>query len=295
MRVSHKTAYVYLFLTMTFWAGNSITARMFAADLPPLQHAFWRWLIASFLILIIFRPPLKRDLPIIWENKWPIFWIATTGIGAYNTMQYWALNFTTVSNVGLLQTTIPIILCFFEWVFFKEKTTKIQILGMMLATIGVFVVLIKANLTNLINLTFNYGDLIMVGAILLYGVFSLLIRFSPKKVNHWSLIWVLFFIGAIELFPLQLLEYQAGYRINLSIGPMLGLTYIVIGPAILAYKFYTSAVVTLGAIRTGLFFYWLPIASVFLAILILGEPLQIYHLIGFVFVVCGLRLGLTRS
>ena len=190
---------------------------------------------------------------------------------------------------------VKIILCFFEWLFFRERITRIQMLGMMVATIGVFVVLIKAELENLLNLTFNSGDLIMVIAIIIYGLFSLLLRFSPKEVNHWSFLWVLFIIGAIELFPLQFLEYQAGYRMNLSIGPILGLSYIVICPALLAYKFYTSAVITLGVTRTGLFFYWLPIASVILAIIILGEPLQNYHIIGFVLVVCGLRLGLTKK
>ena len=280
---------------MTFWAGNSITARMFADDLPPLQHAFWRWVIASFLILMIFRPPLQRDLPIIWTYRWPVFWIGTTGIGAYNTLQYWALNYTTVSNVGLLQTTIPIILCSLEWLVFKEKIIRTQVLGMMVATIGVLVVLVKASLANLLNFTFNFGDLIMVCAIFVYGIFSLLLRYSPKQVNHWSLLWVLFVIGAVELLPLQLIEYQAGYRMNLSLGPVVGLSYIVIGPALLAYKFYTVAILALGATRTGLFFYWLPIASVILAILILGEPLQIYHLIGFVLVVFGLRLGLAKK
>ena len=295
MRISDRTAYIYLFLTMTFWAGNSITARMFADDLPPLQHAFWRWVIASFLILMIFRPPLQRDLPIIWTYRWPVFWIGTTGIGAYNTLQYWALNYTTVSNVGLLQTTIPIVFCSLEWLVFKEKITRTQFLGMMVVTIGVLVVLVKASFVNLLNFTFNFGDLIMVCAIFVYGIFSLLLRYAPKQVNHWSLLWVLFVIGAVELLPLQSLEYQAGYRMNLSIGPVLGLSYIVIGPALLAYKFYTVAILALGATRTGLFFYWLPIASIILAILILGEPLQIYHLIGFVLVVFGLRLGLAKK
>ena len=295
MRVTDKVAYIYLFFTMTFWAGNSIVARMFADDLPPLQHAFWRWVIASCLILCIFRPPLRKGLPIIWAYRWPVFWIATTGIGAYNTLQYWALNYTTVSNVGLLQTTLPIVLCSLEWLVFKEKITRLQMLGMTIATIGVLVVLIKAELSNLLNLSFNLGDLIMVGAIFIYGIFSLLIRLAPKEVNQWSFLWVLFIIGAVELFPLQILEYQAGYRMNLTLGPVLGLTYIVIFPALLAYKFYTSAVVTLGITRTGLFFYWLPIASVILAIVILNEPLQLYHFIGFVLVVCGLRLGLTKK
>jgi drug/metabolite transporter (DMT)-like permease len=153
-----------------------------------------------------------------------------------------------------LQTTLPIVLCLLEWLVFREKITRTQILGMMVATIGVGVVLIKANFVNLLHLSFNLGDLIMVGAIFVYGIFSLLIRYSPKQVNQWSFLWVLFVIGALELLPLQLLEYQAGFRMNLTISPILGLSYIIIGPALLAYKFYTSAFLTLGATRTGLFF-----------------------------------------
>ena len=118
------------------------------------------------MILIIFRPPLKRDLPIIWTYRWPVFWIGTTGIGAYNTLQYSGLNHIIVSNVGLLQTTIPIVLCLLEWLVFKEKITRTQMLGTMVATIGVGVVLLKTNLANLLHLSFNFGDLIMVGAIL---------------------------------------------------------------------------------------------------------------------------------
>ena len=155
------------------------------------------------------------------------------GIKLYHCKQCWFVTNHSPNNI-----------VFFEWLFL-ETITRIQMLGMMVATIGVFIVLIKADLGNLLNLTFNSGDLIMVIAIIIYGLFSLLLRFSPKEVNHWSFLWVLFIIGAIELFPLQFLEYQAGYRMNLSIGPILGLSYIVICPALLAYKFYTSAVVTL--------------------------------------------------
>ncbi len=252
-------------------------------------------MVASFLILKFFKPPLQRDFPIIWTHRWSVFWIGTTGIGAYNTLQYWALNYTTVSNVGLLQTTLPIVLCSLEWLIFEEKITPTQMLGMMVASIGVVIVLLKASFVNLRNLTFNFGDLIMIGAIFVYCIFSLLLCYSPKQLNHRSFLWVLFVIGTVELLPLQLLEYQAGNRMNLSIGPILGLIYILIGPTLLAYRFYTSAILTLRATRTGLFFYWLPIASIILALLILGEPLQIYYLIGFVLVVFGLRLGLAKK
>ena len=67
MRVTDKVAYIFLFFTMTFWAGNSIVARMFADDLPPLQHAFWRWwAVAQGAMgpdgVVMTAPALDQDL-----------------------------------------------------------------------------------------------------------------------------------------------------------------------------------------------------------------------------------------
>ena len=79
---------------------------------------------------------------------------------------------------------------------------------------------------------------------------------------------------------------------QLTTGSVIAICYIVIGPAFLAYKFFTSAVATLGPNRAGVFFYWLPIAAAGLAVPLLGEPLYSYHFIGFILVVMGLRFGL---
>ena len=158
MLVSNRTAYIYLFFTMTFWAGNAVTGRLFYEDLPPLQLAFWRWVIAGIIIYAVFRPPLMRDFPIMWAHKWPIFWIATFGIGAYNTMQYWALNYTTVSNAGLLQTTMPVVICLLEWLVYRTMINRLQMLGMVAATAGVLVVIGRGQLDVLLNLSFNIGS-----------------------------------------------------------------------------------------------------------------------------------------
>jgi len=88
MKVSERTALFYLFATMSLWAGNAIVGRMFYAELPPFQLAFWRWVLAGLLVLVVMRPPLKEDWPVIWAHKWILLFIATFGIGCYNTLQY---------------------------------------------------------------------------------------------------------------------------------------------------------------------------------------------------------------
>lgn len=290
-QISERTAIIFLLCTMTFWAGNAVTGRMFYEELPPFQLAFWRWVLAGAIVLIILRPPLRQDWALIWEYKWTLLIIGTLGIGMYNTLQYWALHYTTATNVGLIQTIMPILITMMDWMINRTRVYKIQFVGMALSTLGVVVVVSRGDVNVLLDLSLNIGDVLMVIAVLVYGLFSVLLKRAPK-LNQWSLLFVLFMIGAVELLPLQYYEYASGERFAFSTGPIIGMIYIIIGPALLAYYFFTTAVGRLGANKAGLFFYWLPIAAAGLAAWLLDERLALYHLAGFVLVVIGLRLGL---
>lgn len=292
-QISDRTAIIFLLCTMTFWAGNAVTGRMFHAELPPFQLAFWRWVCAGLIVLVLLRPPLRKDWAVIWAHKWTLLIIGTLGIGMYNTLQYWSLHYTTATNVGLIQTIMPILITMMDWAINRSRVYKIQWVGMGLSTIGVLIVISRGDINVLLGLSLNIGDVLMVVAVLIYGLFSVLLKRAPK-VNQWSLLFVLFMIGAVELLPLQYYEYASGARFDYGTGPIIGFMYIVIGPALLAYYFFTTAVGKLGANRAGIFFYWLPIAAAGLAAIFLDERLALYHLAGFVLVVMGLRFGLWR-
>ena len=292
MKVSERTALIFLFATMSLWAGNAIVGRMFYEELPPFQLAFWRWILAGLLILIVMRPPLKQDWPVIWRHKWTLVFIGTFGIGCYNTLQYAALNYTTATNVGLIQTAMPVLVAILDRLVYRSHTSWLQSIGMGLSTLGIMVIIAQGDLSRLLDLSINIGDFYMVLAILTYGIFSVSLRAAPQ-LNQWSFLFVLFVVGALELLPFQLWEYSQGARMVIKEATILAMIYIVIGPAFLAYKFFTSAVATLGPNRAGVFFYWLPIAAAGLAVPLLGEPLYSYHFVGFVLVVLGLRFGLT--
>ena len=212
MKVSERTALFYLFATMTLWAGNAIVGRMFYEELPPFQLAFWRWVLAGVLVLIVMRPPLRQDWAVIWAHKWILIFIATFGIGCYNTLQYAALNYTTATNVGLIQTAMPVL-----WLFLTVSYIALIPRGYNLSEWGFRLLGWYGLLRKVICHACLISPLIlvisMVLAILTYGIFQSL-RAAPK-LNQWSYLFVLFVIGAAELFPLQLYEYAQGARMQL--------------------------------------------------------------------------------
>ncbi|MGC6391723.1 MAG: DMT family transporter [Alphaproteobacteria bacterium] len=287
-------AYGYLALTMSFWAGNAIVGRMFRDDLPPITLAFIRWFCAFLLILIIFRPPLIRDWPVMKAN-WKIMLITGTfGIGIFNTLQYISLQYTTAINVGLMQVLMPMTILLLDVLFFSVRVGLIQITGMLCATCGVVVILSQGNFDILTQLEFNFGDLTMLTAVMLYSIFAVALRLKPA-VHQWSFLAAIFAIGAIELFPFLLFEWFQGSSLNITQSSLLGISYVVIGPAILAYLFFTKGVETLGPNRAGMFFYFIPLVTAALSVLILGEPVETFHLVGFVLTALGLRLALQRT
>lgn len=288
---SSTLAYLYLAATMTFWAGNAVVGRLFRDDLPPITLAFIRWSMAFLVIMIIIRPPILRDWPVLRQN-WKVLLVAGTfGIGIFNTLQYMALQHTTAINVGLIQVMMPISILVLDILFFGVRARPIQFVGMALATFGVIVILSQGNPAILLDLEVNIGDLIMLTAVLLYSIFAVALRLKPK-VHQWSFLAVVFLIGTIELLPFFIWEYAQGLRPNITVESSIGIIYVIIGPAILAYLFFTRGVETLGPNRAGMFFYYIPLATALLAVLIINEPLELFHLVGFVLTAIGLRLSL---
>jgi drug/metabolite transporter (DMT)-like permease len=106
---------------------------------------------------------------------------------------------------------------------------------------------------------------------------------------------VIFIIGALQLLPFLFYEFAYDRQIQVTSETVWVIAYIVIGPAFLAYKFYTSGVSTLGPNKAGMFFYWIPIATAIMATMFLDESLQLFHFAGFCLVGLGLRLGLSEK
>lgn len=279
-----------LTLTFLFWASNIVLGRHLAASFPPVGLAFLRWAGAAVILLILAAPRLRADWPLIRRHPLLLAVLAATGIGAYNALAYRGLHETEAINALLTQSSAPLLIAFWSLVLFRDGLSGRQAVGIVISLSGVLLVLMRGEVANLLALRLNPGDVWFLAAMVLYALYSSLLRLRPR-IDGRSFLAVIVSGGALMLLPVWVWELSAGSVPPLTGEAVLTLAYLVMGPSVLAYLFFNRGVELLGANASGPYFHLMPMFGTVLAILFLGEAPRWFHPIGFVLIVGGIALA----
>ena len=129
--------YLLLSITALCWAGNAIVGRLAAGHIPPVTLSFLRWTFAFLLVLPFAWKHLVQDWPAIRGKLGLMVTLSITGIGAFNTLQYWALEHTQALNTLLLQSAAPLLVALWSLVILGIRLTAAQAFGVLLSMCGV--------------------------------------------------------------------------------------------------------------------------------------------------------------
>jgi len=285
-----KAPYLLLTLTPLFWGGNFVLGRGVHEFFPPIALASIRWTLAFLIILPFAWPHLRRDWPVI-RAQWPwLLLLGATGAGSFNTLTYIGLNHTPALNALIINSSGPVMIALASFIFFGDRLTARQGLGIAISLIGVIVVVSKGDPQRLAQLQFNTGDLWVLGAMGVWGVYTAFLRKRPEI--HWlSLAATLFGVAALINWPLHLWEHAFVRSLTLSTDALLAIGYVAIFPSILAYVFYMRGVQLIGGNRAGVFLHLIPLFGSTLAILILGEQPLWSHALGFALILTGVTIA----
>ena len=278
--------YLLLLVTALCWAGNAIVGRLAAGHIPPVTLSFLRWSLAFLLILPFAWKHLVRDWSAIRARLGTMVVLSITGIGAFNTLQYWALEHTEALNTLLLQSAGPLFVAVWSLILLGVSLTLAQAGGILLSLTGVLVILLRGDLTTLTSIEFNKGDIIFTVALAIFGLYSVL---SLKRPNIHGLCFVgfTFGCGAASLVPLLIYELFSRPVMQLDAPNLLTLFYVAVFPSTLAYLCFNRGVQLIGANRAAPFFHVVPVFGSVMAIVFLGERPQLFHFIGFALVLVG--------
>ena len=294
----HANPYALLTLTTLLWAGNAIAGKMAAGVISPVALTFARWLIACVAFYFFARPHLKNDWPAIRKSLPLLFGLGALGFSAFNFGLYGALHYTTAINVTIEQSAMPVLIIFANYLFFSTRITGLQGVGVLLTIIGVLVTATRGSPLAVFEIGINRGDAIMMLAVLLYGSYTVALRFRPDI--HWtSLMFVLTCSAAVFAAPFYAVEIlRDGFRMPGSEAWAI-IAYTAIFPSMVSQMFFIRGVAMLGANRASLFINLVPIFGALLAVLILGESFRPYHMVGLALVLGGIamaeRFGEHRS
>lgn len=292
MADSRKTApfaapYLLLTLAVLFWSGNFILGRAVRMDVPPVALAFWRWALASLLVLGPAIAPLKRDAAAIRGN-WPILiLLAATGVASFNTLVYTGLQYTVAINAFLMQAMMPVCIILFSFLLFRTRINRRQGASVVLCLSGAVTIIIQGDLQVLSSLSLNPGDLLVLVAVLAYAAYSVLLRKRPA-IHPLSFVAVTFGLGTLMLLPLYLWETIRIRALQFNGVTLLSILYVAVFPSIVSYLCYNRGVESIGANRAGVFLYLMPVFGSLMAVGLLGESLFWFHWVGIALIAAGL-------
>ena len=287
-----KNAYIFLILATLFWSGNFIVGKAASLfEIPPFTLNFYRWIFAWLILAPFTLKEIFQKKNYIINNIKLILILGVTSITVFNSIVYYSLNFTQVISGVLMISTIPVMIIFFCWVFKIEKTNFYQILGVFFSLMGVVVIVTNANISKLLNLNFNKGDLWMVVAMFSWAMYSALLRKKKLKLSQISLLQTIISAGLILLLPAYLIEMALGYKVDIHLPFILTLTYVVLFPGLASFFFWIKGISIIGSNRSGIFLHLMPIFSTIMAMFIFKEKFMIFHLIGAILIITGIILS----
>ena len=289
-------AYVFLIFSTLFWSGNFIVGKFATLfEIPPMSLNVLRWISVWIILLPFTFKEIRSNLVYIKKNILVIGFMGMITISLFNSVVYYALNYTQVINAVLVLAAIPAATIVLSSIMKIEKTNLFQILGLVLSIIGIGSIISNGEVQRILSLSFNKGDLWMIVCVLSWSLYSTLLKKHKFKFSQFTLIQLMVSVGLLFLIPQLLYEQSIGLEIKFNKAFFLILFYVVAFPAIAAYYFWQKGVEIIGPNRASMFIQLMPLFSAVMAIIIFNEKFELYHFAGAAFIVSGIYLSNKKT
>ena len=291
-------------LTNLLWSGHFIAARIAGGqlDVRPFQLSFFRFLAATsiltaFMAITYFtgrREVIRQDLAILRKHWLKLAAIGILGHALFVSFVYFSLYTGQVPTVAVLQATMPAVVVAAGFVLFRDRLSLPQGTGTIICMLGALLVVAQGNPLNLLALDLTQSVLWMSGAVIMYGVFTVLIRLRPEGLSDLGFLWILVTASLVFLTPFFLVNVNNHGLTELRPGVVLAVVYITIGPGLMAAYFWNRGVKLLGSNRAGVFINLMPVFAGAMAWAFLGESFSWYHFAGLAVIIFGITM-VTRK
>ncbi len=287
-------AYLALIATTAMWGSTGVVSRALMETIPPLVLAAARWGVA-FAVLLPLVWPERREILRALRRDWRRLLLLTLAGGApQSALVFTGLAQSTAINLGLLNSTIPVLIILISWGWRGRRPRRLEGIGLATSFAGVLLILAHGDLRALLQLQFNAGDLIMLSAMLVWAVYTMGLQDRPRSLSLFAFVFVMALMGESLTLPFAALQWMHAGGVHLGAREWLGLLYIGALPTLVGTALFSFGVERVGAVRAGILIHLMPVFSSVFATLFIGERLFAYHAAGFVLVAGGAILGCLK-
>ncbi len=282
--------YALLLAAATILASNHIIGRWVQGDMPPMGIGFWRLAIAS-IVLLPFVGRSLWDKRAVIRHHWKLFLVLAVALGPFgNAAVYVAYHFTTAINGGVVSVAQPVATVLVTFLVFRETITRVQGLGIAVATVGVLVIILRGDLARLLGLEPNIGDLIMLAAMIGFAIHNSLLRNIPSDFTTAEILLTVQLFALVVMFPIYVTESIVYQPMPVTWEAAAVMAWVGIVVAVIAVGFTNTTVLAIGANKATIGNYIRALITAGLAMLLLGEQPEAFHIVAFVLIAAGVMM-----
>lgn len=270
-------------LATVVWSGSFVTSRGLHDSVPPLQHAFWRWVVALLAVAPFGARQAWRRRALFRRHARYVLLASLLGVAVYNTLVNQAGLTTPAATMGMIMAASPVLMAVFERLGGARLGAR-RTTGLLIACAGVaFLVGGGAK--------FSPGDLWMIAAACSFAGYSALLRRRPAELGGTAFLFTTFLIGTVLLLPVQAASVALQGGFTPTSGTVLPLLYVGVASSALAFFAWNKAIALIGATRAGIVYYLQPVCVAVLSWAVLGETTSRSQLLSMGLILGGVVLG----
>ncbi len=290
-RKNEITGHLFAGITILIWGSTFISTKILLKSISPIEILILRFIIGFIILSVVYPHRLK-----IKDTKQELYFAAAglCGVTLYYLLENIALTYTLASNVGVIISLAPFFTAIFAHLLLDGEKLKLQFfIGFILALAGIF--LISFNGYDALRLN-PLGDILAVMAAIVWAFYSVL----TKKISgfHYNTIQTtrrIFFYGLLFMIPaLFIFGFNPNIVILLQPINLFNILFLGLGASALCFVTWNSAVKILGAVKTSVYIYMVPVITIVTSILVLQEKITGIAVIGIVLTLLGLFISENR-
>lgn len=285
MRNFASNGHIAALVTILIWGTTFISTKLLLIDFTPIEILFFRFVLGFVVLLIIFPYRMKLQ-----HKKHELLFICAglCGVTLYYLLENIALTMTLASNVGVISGMVPFSTALLTMLFLKDESLKGNFFaGFAMAMMGIFLISYNGTANFQIN---PLGDILAIAATVVWAAYSVL----TKKISSYGYHTIqttrkVFLYGLILMLPaLFLSDFKLGLNRFTSPINLFNFLFLGIGASALCFVTWNMAVSKLGAIKTSVYIYMVPVITVVTSMIVLKEQLTKLSALGILLTLAGL-------
>ena len=280
------------FVTILIWGTTFISTKVLLRTFSPVEILFIRF-VMGYLALWLVCP---RSLRLSSARQEALYAAAGfCGVTMYYLLENIALTYTLASNVGVIISIAPFFTAILGWMFLGGERPRFRFFaGFLLAMAGISLISFGNEAALSLNPT---GDLLAVAAAVIWAVYSTLTK-KISALGHGTFQSTrrTFFYGLLFMVPaLTFMDFHVTPVQFTDMKNILNLLFLGLGASALCFVTWNTGVKILGAVKTSVYIYMVPVITTLTSSLILKEPVTVPAALGIIMTLAGLFLSVKAG